>query len=390
MPVIELEPKTDQILDYLNASPETEKSPESVLAILLERQAHGYRRGIDDDGHKIGLAFDPGGLAAIVSVAMARKLEIEGLLECVDAFYGLSAGGLNAAYAAAGQIKDGVDLYGNVAPDNRLVEFKRLMPGGRPLMDLDVLRAAITKAHPLDLSKITGHDGVPVVIGLTDMDNPALRGVVVKSTDFDREHQTEFLDRLITGCNYPIAAGGPMKGEDGSKYTDGGMGFVSALDLAVQDGCTHILSLANSPQGQAGEKKPIAGRVFSSLLTQAGQQYINIKGKKVQIPKEERFSRKILNPMSSLNDYLLGVLSLGLMDDRTDWHYNEFVGIAGRRNGWPYTMQEPFSEHLGAIVERIYPPDIPELPGMLTMDKRKLHRGTVAGRLAMRKSLQKV
>jgi hypothetical protein len=100
---------------------ETARQPESVLKLLLERVDRGYRRGIDNDGHKIGLAFDPGGLAGVVSEAMAKKLSITGVLDCVDGFYGLSAGGLNAIYTAAGQIDDGMDCYVNLMPDNKLI-----------------------------------------------------------------------------------------------------------------------------------------------------------------------------------------------------------------------------------------------------------------------------
>jgi hypothetical protein len=39
-------------------------------------------------------------------------------------------------------------------------------------------------------------------------------------------------------------------------------------------------------------------------------------------------------------------------------------------------------------VERLYPPDIPELPDLLTMDKKKLKVGLEAGGLAVSKAFE--
>jgi hypothetical protein len=53
--------------------------------------------------------------------------------------------------------------------------------------------------------------------------------------------------------------------------------------------------------------------------------------------------------------------------------------------------QKNFKDRLfideGVNVERIYPPDIPELPELLTMDKKKLLVGVKAGKLAVKNAI---
>src|SRR3990167_8892781 len=100
MPTVELAPTP---LHPLLIPPEThEFGPESLtpVAILQKRKESGYKPGEDDDGHKVGLAMDPGGYAGVVSLAMAAELDKQGLLDYVDGYYGLSVGNVNAIYVA--------------------------------------------------------------------------------------------------------------------------------------------------------------------------------------------------------------------------------------------------------------------------------------------------
>ena len=376
MAVAELETKPEDNLAI--DSPEIEQAHESVLAVLLERQSSGYKRGVDNDGRKIGLTFDMGAYAGVISLAMAKKLETAGLLEYIDAFYGLSAGGVNAAFAATGQIKEGIDTYMNLMPDKGLVQ---LFPMRKTVMDLNVLREAITEDHPLKVNELM-RGGIPVVIGITDMDSPYQRAVAVKSTDTNPEHPEQFIDALIRGCNYPILAGGPILDQNGRKNTDGGMAWTSAMELAAQDGCTHILSLANNVPLDLEKSRTLVSRPAGHLITKIGQRYIEEGGTKR--PPTYSIAEKIFNPIGTYLDDLMSTLS----GDKSE-HIHDYKNVVRDRLEPPHIFTEEFYKYQGAQVERIYPQDLPELPGMLTKDKKRLRLGIKAARLSVRGALKR-
>ena len=71
---------------------------------LLERRARGYGAGECDDGHRIALAIEGGGMRGSVGAGMAAALLSLGFGDCFDDVYGASAGALVGAgfVAAAG------------------------------------------------------------------------------------------------------------------------------------------------------------------------------------------------------------------------------------------------------------------------------------------------
>ena len=62
------------------------------------------RAGTRDDGARIALGIEGGGLAVAMACGMAGELERLGLTPWLDAVYGTSSGSLMAAYVAAGAI----------------------------------------------------------------------------------------------------------------------------------------------------------------------------------------------------------------------------------------------------------------------------------------------
>src|SRR5665213_910494 len=259
-------------ISYIESRPEKERLPESVLKILMDRKERGYRRGIDNDGRKVGLTFDPGAYSGVVSLAMARKLQAAGLLECVDAFYGLSAGGVNAAYAAMGQLKEGMDTYVNLMPDNGLLQFPSLFPPKSLKMDLDVLRQAVYEQHPLKIKELIDSK-IPVVVGVSDLSNPDNPAKMFKSTEADSRNPNEFIEQMIMGCNLPFIAGSPIQDSEGHKYTDATMAWSSPVELAIRDGCTEVLSLANfAPPPQ--EIKTLKSKLATIVTGQVGNRYL--------------------------------------------------------------------------------------------------------------------
>ena len=66
---------------------------------LLRRRAGGAR----DDGARLALAIEGGGMRGAVSAGMAIAIDELGLTEAFDAVYGASAGALNGGLAAERQ-----------------------------------------------------------------------------------------------------------------------------------------------------------------------------------------------------------------------------------------------------------------------------------------------
>jgi hypothetical protein len=378
-------PSSTQFVEAHPALAETERQPESVIKLLLQRVERGYRRGIDDDGHKIGLTFDAGGLAGVVSQAMAKKLSLTGVLDCVDGFYGLSAGGLNALYTAAGQSQEGLDLYSTYMPDNNLVEAARLLPPRLPKMDLGLVRDALLNSRPVNVKKIVD-EKIPVIVGATDLSAPLKRPVMFRSTDVDPAHPELFVEQVIAGAHLPLIAGEPIKLSDGHQYTDATMSWTSSIELAQADGCTDVLSLANLPQleKETGNRK---AKVAEFITGKIGDKYLDKHSPKLPSPNSFPVLKEwILRPFHSTASWLLE----SAIDGTWEWDIKSYKDTLKRKAD----ASEQFSESNfivdGVNVERLYPPDIPNLPELLTMDKKKLRVGIRGGRLAVRGALEKL
>jgi predicted acylesterase/phospholipase RssA len=77
-------------------------SQPDVLGLLLNRVRSGSRPGQRDDGYRIALCIEGGGMRGTVSAGMALALQERGFLPAFDAVYGSSAGAITGA--CAGQL----------------------------------------------------------------------------------------------------------------------------------------------------------------------------------------------------------------------------------------------------------------------------------------------
>jgi predicted patatin/cPLA2 family phospholipase len=371
--------------DVKPATAERERQPESVLKLLLDRVEHGYRRGIDDDGHKIGIAFDAGGMAGVVSGAMAQELDTTGILQVVDGFYGLSAGGFNALYIAAGQIEEGMGIYTDVFPDNGFIDLPKAVPPKKPTMNLDVLRETVYKTRKLNVRKII-EEKIPVVLGATDLTDPLKRPVIFRSVDLRPEEADKLIEQAIAGSHIPIVAGEPVNLEDGKRYTDATMSWSSTVELARADGCTDVLSLSNSP---LDSKEPSSGAKSARfVIGRFGDRYLDRNSPK--LPKWDyqpsSWGERLFHPLNSLERRILA----GLVGDtgKNIWDIHKYTDVLDRKARSEELFRDQLFVEDGVNVERLYPPDMPELPELLTMDKSRLRAGVIAGSLAVRSALR--
>jgi predicted patatin/cPLA2 family phospholipase len=69
-----------------------------VREVLRARRASGSKPGHRDDGLKVGVAIEGGGLRGVVSGAMLMALEDLGYADAFDDVYACSSGAVNGAY----------------------------------------------------------------------------------------------------------------------------------------------------------------------------------------------------------------------------------------------------------------------------------------------------
>jgi len=312
---------------------------------------------------------------------MARKLSFTGMLDVVDCFYGLSAGGFNALYAASGELKEGIEIYKDLAPDNGLVKPAKLLPPKLPEMDLGVLEDALYTSRPVNVRKIV-EQKIPVVIGATDLSDPLKRPVMFRSTDLQPEQADRLIEQSLAGGHIPVLAGPPRE-ENGHTYTDATMTWANTIELAKADGCTDVLSLANfaKPETTSVGRKARAAEFIAGTV---GDKYLDKHSPK--LPKIGAIDLKswLLHPFESMEQKILGMLT----GDYDVWDVKTYKEALKRKADAETQFTEDSFNYQGVNVERLYPPDIPGLPDLLTMDKKKLRTGIRGGRLAVRGALR--
>ena len=102
------------------------RSHHPVATALHARRASGSRPGLRDDGQRIALAIEGGGMRGCVAAGMAAALNHLELTDAVDVVYGSSAGSLVGAYLLTRQLP----LYGGS------IYYETLPSAGRAFIDL--------------------------------------------------------------------------------------------------------------------------------------------------------------------------------------------------------------------------------------------------------------
>jgi len=335
--------------EHSNAeSKEAQRELESPLRLLEQRKEMGYRPGIDDDGHTIGLAMDPGGYTGIVGLAMAKELADAGLLDYVDGYYGLSVGGVNAAYTATRQFEDGFKVYKDLMPGRFTRRFSLKV-------DLGVVEQAIEEDTPLKTDRFNEH--APIVLGATRLED--FKPLIIRSNQMTPE---EFKEWMLRCCHLPYIAGPPPMDKDGNHYSDSTLSWLSPIELAQKDGCTDVISLANAVADKPPKKSKIttwSGKIGSKAALKAADAFINKH-----------------DPDATAQDIMLASLDEG--------RYERLIKF--KEEAQKHFKGSLFEDN-GTVVERIYPLALKDLPELLTDDRRRLIIGQRAGELAVKRAL---
>ncbi|MEV6520652.1 patatin-like phospholipase family protein [Longispora sp. NPDC051575] len=210
-----------------------------VLEALRGRLRHPDLPGGRADGYRIGLAVEGGGMRGVVSAAMLAALEDLGLpFTAFDAIYGASSGAINCAYYICGNTWYPLSIYFDDLSTPKFVDFRRLLTGN--VLNIDfALDDVVGKVKPLDVAALLD-SVVPFHIAITNVDH------VRTETASEFGSATEVMAALKASMWLPVAIRGTTTFRD-FRAVDGGVLTAHPFQLAVNDGCTHVLSLSTRP-----------------------------------------------------------------------------------------------------------------------------------------------
>ncbi|MEU8361101.1 patatin-like phospholipase family protein [Nonomuraea sp. NPDC048882] len=210
-----------------------------VLRVLADRVSRGSRPGQRQDGHRVALAIEGGGMRGTISAGMALALHESGVAPAFDAVYGASAGAITGAWLLSGTPEH---LTGWAEPGyaKAMIRPSNLLRG-RPMvdvrnlvehlyrevvrMDFDAVLANAVEYHPLATDAHTGRS--------TDL-RPYLTGPV------------ELRLALRASAALPFLAGPPVE-LAGRFYYDAGLAESIPYRTALAQGSSHVLVLRSRP-----------------------------------------------------------------------------------------------------------------------------------------------
>jgi len=220
----------------------------SVRDLILDRAESNSLPGNRDDGHRLIVAVEGGGMRGAVSSGMLLALEQLGLRNTVDEVVGTSAGAIAGAFFATGQGTAGSVLYYTVLNSERFLSRRRLMGEGSAI-DLDYLIDEALDRHGFDWGRLVDGD-IPVWATVTPVDPE-------NTTRLFQVGESEAHARRVlaaTAC-LPVLAG-TARYVDANQYVDGGMINAVPWSTALERGATHVLVI-RSRRFNEGKPEPL-------------------------------------------------------------------------------------------------------------------------------------
>lgn len=229
-----------------------------VRQILIDRRAARSKPGERDDGFKVGLAVEGGGIRGVVSAAMLTFLEDLGYADVFDDIYSCSSGSINAAYFIMRQTWFPLSIYFDDLTTGEFLDFRRIVYQRAP-MDLDyIFDDVLVKRKPLDYeSIIKAKQRLHVMV--TDVD--ALESLNVSNF----KSPADLRSALMASTWLPLATKGTAIFR-GNRAIDGGILQFHPFRAAMDDGCSHILSLSTRPIAPLKNKLSLTNRIVARHL----------------------------------------------------------------------------------------------------------------------------
>ena len=209
-------------------------APHEVLRALAARHRAGSQPLARDDGLRIALVVEGGGMRGVISAGMALALHELGLVPAGDAVYGASAGAITGAWLLSRP--EGLRGWAEPAYARTLIRRSALLRG-RPVADIRALIEDLYQTtFPMDFAAVLAS---PVELHplATDADTG-------RSTDLRPfiGNPAELRLALRASAAMPLLAGPPVE-FIGRRFYDAGVSESVPYRTALDQGATHRLTV---------------------------------------------------------------------------------------------------------------------------------------------------
>jgi predicted patatin/cPLA2 family phospholipase len=215
--------------------PPREAAPHEVLRALAARARTGSVPGARDDGLRIVLAIEGGGMRGTISGGMALALHELGLVRAFDAVYGASAGAISGAWLLSSR-PEGLRGWAEPAYAKTLIRRSALLRG-RPVADVRALIEELYQtAWPMDFASVLANpvEYHPLATDAATGNSTDLRHFV--------SSPAELRLALRASAALPLLAGPPVEFA-GRRFYDAGVSESVPYRTALAQGATHVLVL---------------------------------------------------------------------------------------------------------------------------------------------------
>lgn len=212
----------------------TGTNPVAVLELLKERRERAPGR---DDGRKLALIVEGGGMRGVLSAGSLLAVDVLGFRSVFDEVYATSAGAVNAAYFLSGQGALGITIYWDSINNRHFINPFRLSR----IVDVEyVYDHVVREVKVLDDDAI--RSGRPDLwVSVTD----ALTGANVL---LDVKRTPETVAQILKASSaMPVLYNKTVRVGD-REYVDGGVTSLLPIVQAAGRGCTDVLTLLTRPE----------------------------------------------------------------------------------------------------------------------------------------------
>ena len=192
----------DPLLQAAHAMTEDQRE-HPVIELIRRRREQGSLPGDRDDGRRVALVIEGGGMRGVVSAGMTAAFEQLGFTNAFDEVHGASAGAFNAAFLIAGQASYLAGLYQHGFGNPTFVSVRRVLRG-ESLFNMDyVVNQVWRTQRPLHTERIL-ESAIELHCTATDVETAE----VVDLTDL--RDDTEIRTAMLASARLPWLSGAPV------------------------------------------------------------------------------------------------------------------------------------------------------------------------------------
>jgi predicted patatin/cPLA2 family phospholipase len=209
--------------------------PHEVLRALAARARTGSQPAARDDGLRIAVAIEGGGMRGTISGGMALALHELGLVPAFDAVYGASAGAISGAWLLSSR-PQGLRGWTEPAYAKTLIRRSALLRG-RPVADVRALIEELYQTTwPMDFASVLANP-----VEYHPLATDAATGTSTDLRPFVSD-PAELRLALRASAALPLLAGPPVAFA-GRRFYDAGVSESVPYRTALAQGATHVLVL---------------------------------------------------------------------------------------------------------------------------------------------------